>query len=172
MKEETEWLLTLFPNEDESVVVLGHNDLNLGNIVYDPESGVVTLIDFELAKLNFQASDIAVHFTQFGGNFGPDIVYQADLFPEEDLQKKWIKCYLKAYRELNPTHAAKIDFESDFQRLFQEVRRLVLVAQFREGVILAAIGKQGFIPEDHVLPTSKARLRHYWQLKQQFLSRK
>lgn len=74
---EINWLVTLFPDEKSQVIVLGHNDFNSGNVIYDAKTEKVTFIDFEMAKLNYQGWDIARHFTQFGGNYGNgDAVYK------------------------------------------------------------------------------------------------
>lgn len=57
-------------NKIQSPVVFAHNDLLLGNILYDPSSeSKVTFIDYEYADYNFQAYDIGNHFDEFAGTF-------------------------------------------------------------------------------------------------------
>lgn len=51
-----------------SPVVFAHNDLLLGNILYDEQSETnVIFIDYEYADYNFQAFDIGNHFAEFAG---------------------------------------------------------------------------------------------------------
>lgn len=55
-------------NKIQSPIVFAHNDLLLGNILYDPTSDQkVTFIDYEYADYNFQAYDIGNHFAEFAG---------------------------------------------------------------------------------------------------------
>lgn len=62
--------LYLAVNKIQSPVVFAHNDLLLGNILYDPSSeSRVTFIDYEYADYNFQAYDIGNHFDEFAGTF-------------------------------------------------------------------------------------------------------
>lgn len=57
-------------NKIQSPVIFAHNDLLLGNILYDPSSeSKVTFIDYEYADFNFQAHDIGNHFDEFAGTF-------------------------------------------------------------------------------------------------------
>lgn len=53
----------------QSPIVFAHNDLLLGNIIYDANSGNVTFIDYEYAERNYQAFDIGNHFAEFAGWF-------------------------------------------------------------------------------------------------------
>lgn len=50
-----------------SPVVFCHNDLLLGNVIYEKASDRITFIDYEYAGHNFQAFDIGNHFTEFAG---------------------------------------------------------------------------------------------------------
>lgn len=51
-----------------SPVVFAHNDLLLGNILYDEQGEAnVIFIDYEYADYNFQAFDIGNHFAEFAG---------------------------------------------------------------------------------------------------------
>lgn len=44
-----------------------HNDLLLGNIIYNSKTSKVSFIDFEYAMLNYPAFDVANHFNEFAG---------------------------------------------------------------------------------------------------------
>lgn len=52
-----------------SPIVLAHNDLLLGNILYNPKRESVVFIDYEYTAFNYQAFDIANHFAEFAGNY-------------------------------------------------------------------------------------------------------
>lgn len=52
-----------------SPVVFAHNDLLLGNILYDEKQESVIFIDYEYTAFNYQAFDIANHFTEYAGNY-------------------------------------------------------------------------------------------------------
>ncbi len=52
-----------------SPIVFCHNDLLLGNVVYEKSTDRITFIDYEYAGQNFQAFDIGNHFTEFAGVF-------------------------------------------------------------------------------------------------------
>lgn len=49
-------------------IVFCHNDLLLGNILYNESKKTINFIDFEYAAPNYQAYDIANHFCEFAGN--------------------------------------------------------------------------------------------------------
>jgi len=44
-----------------------HNDLLLGNIIYNNKTSKVSFIDFEYAMPNYVAFDVANHFNEFAG---------------------------------------------------------------------------------------------------------
>lgn len=66
LKEEYNFLYKKF-SKSGSPVVYAHNDLLIGNILYDEKKNSVTFIDFEYTAYNYQAFDIANHFAEFAG---------------------------------------------------------------------------------------------------------
>lgn len=56
-------------------IVFAHNDLLLGNILYNQKENTVTFIDFEYTAYNYQAFDIANHFAEFAGKINIHIKY-------------------------------------------------------------------------------------------------
>lgn len=56
-------------------IVFAHNDLLLGNILYNQKENTVTFIDFEYTAYNYQAFDIANHFAEFAGNINTHTKY-------------------------------------------------------------------------------------------------
>jgi len=53
----------------ESPIVYAHNDLLLGNILYNQKQETVVFIDYEYTAFNYQAFDIVNHFLEFAGNY-------------------------------------------------------------------------------------------------------
>lgn len=66
VRSEVERLFAVY-DEIDSPVVFAHNDLLLGNILYDESEKKVTFIDYEYADFNYQAYDIGNHFDEFAG---------------------------------------------------------------------------------------------------------
>lgn len=108
-------LLTL-----NSRVVYAHNDLLLGNVIYNKKENKVTFIDYEYTGYNYQAFDIANHFAEFSGVDTPDY----SLYPDESLQKAWLKIYLEAYKNTNEVP------ESEINELYYQVNKFVLLTHF------------------------------------------
>lgn len=50
-------------------VVFCHNDVILPNAIYMENQNRVAFIDYEYAGYNYQAYDLAIHFTSFAGTF-------------------------------------------------------------------------------------------------------
>lgn len=53
----------------ESPIVFAHNDLLLGNVIYNKDEGTVAFIDYEYATYNYRGFDIANHFNEFVGEY-------------------------------------------------------------------------------------------------------
>ncbi|XP_051169098.1 ethanolamine kinase [Leptopilina boulardi] len=119
LKDEYNFLYEKFSHSG-SPVVYAHNDLLLGNILYDEKKNSVTFIDFEYTAYNYQAFDIANHFAEFAGTDHPDY----SLYPDKNLQKAWLKIYLEAYNETN------IITEEEVEELYGEVKKFVLLSHF------------------------------------------
>ena len=64
--EELSWLEEMLCQLNDELVFC-HNDLLLGNILYDEIEHSIEFIDFEYAGANYQSYDIANHFCEFAG---------------------------------------------------------------------------------------------------------
>uniref|UniRef100_A0A6A7G5F4 ethanolamine kinase n=2 Tax=Hirondellea gigas TaxID=1518452 RepID=A0A6A7G5F4_9CRUS len=71
-------------------IVLCHNDLLLGNVIWRQETDSINFIDFEYFAPNYQPYDIANHFCEFPGLDPVDY----GRYPSEEFQRKWISRYL------------------------------------------------------------------------------
>lgn len=49
--------------------MFAHNDLLLGNVIYNKEEETISFIDYEYAAYCYQAYDIANHFNEFVGEY-------------------------------------------------------------------------------------------------------
>ncbi|XP_026765148.1 ethanolamine kinase [Galleria mellonella] len=113
-------------NKTESPIVFAHNDLLLGNVIYNQREGTIAFIDFEYAAYNYQAFDIANHFNEFVGLSIDDIDYKR--YPNKEFQTSWIKVYLTEYWDgVTPN-------ESDIEKLYTEVQQHALASHFLWGV--------------------------------------
>lgn len=87
-----------------------HNDLLLGNIIYDEKRSHISFIDFEYGAANYTPFDVANHFNEFAGV--DDCHYSR--FPDEDFQRVWIRKYLE--------HAKLQDSAVDVEKFLSWVR--------------------------------------------------
>lgn len=94
LKQEYEALKKELINLNNEVV-FAHNDLLLGNVLYNEKEMSVTFIDFEYTGYNYQAYDIANHFAEFAGNLSicSNIILQMIFFYN-------IICIIKIYFHL------------------------------------------------------------------------
>ncbi|CAG4940598.1 unnamed protein product [Colias eurytheme] len=112
----------------ESPIVFAHNDLLLGNVIYNENNGTVSFIDYEYAAYNYQAYDIANHFNEFVGISIDDIDYSR--YPNKEFQLFWIRTYLTEYfDDLDPE-----TLSSKTEEVYREVQLLSLVSHFMWGI--------------------------------------
>ncbi|KAK4301440.1 hypothetical protein Pmani_026399 [Petrolisthes manimaculis] len=74
-------------------VVFSHNDLLLGNVIWNNNQRTVNFIDYEYGGPNFQPFDIANHFNEFAGVDEVDY----NRYPNKAFQYKWLRTYLAGY---------------------------------------------------------------------------
>ncbi|KAJ8724981.1 hypothetical protein PYW07_015939 [Mythimna separata] len=139
-----------------SPVVFAHNDLLLGNVIYNKDEGTISFIDYEYAAYCYQAFDIANHFNEFVGLSIEDIDY--DRYPCEEFQLMWIKVYLATY--------LKVDHPSDAQisQVYTEVQQLALLSHFLWGIWSLVQFEHSDIDFDFGR-YAEIRLNRYYELK-------
>ncbi|XP_011647399.1 ethanolamine kinase 1 isoform X2 [Pogonomyrmex barbatus] len=106
-----------------SPIVFAHNDLLLGNVLYNKKQESVVFIDYEYTAFNYQAFDIVNHFTEFAGFDNPDY----SLYPDENFQKLWLKEYLQTY------NATSNVSEKDVDKLYWQVTKFTPMPHFLWG---------------------------------------
>ncbi|XP_053599660.1 ethanolamine kinase isoform X2 [Plodia interpunctella] len=144
----------------ESPVVFAHNDLVLGNVIYDQSEGTVAFIDYEYAAYNYQAYDIANHFNEYVGLTIEDIDYNR--YPNKDFQEKWIRVYLAEYTQ------TETPSESEILKVYKEVQRLTLASHFSWGVWSLVQYEHSTIDFDFGR-YAEIRLHRYYEIKDKIL---
>jgi thiamine kinase-like enzyme len=80
-------------------LALCHNDLTPANILWDESTQSLGLIDYEYSLWNWPEYDIANHFFECVG-----LDFDISLFPQLDFQKRFIRTYLTALYDKEPTN--------------------------------------------------------------------
>ena len=107
----------------QSQLVFCHNDTVHRNLIYNSDDDSVSLIDFEYSGPNFLSFDIGNHFCGFVGL--DDMNY--DLYPDEDLQKVWIRMYLKEAALLRGEDARSVT-DTTIHTLYREANKFALAS--------------------------------------------
>uniref|UniRef100_A0AAG5DNQ5 ethanolamine kinase n=1 Tax=Anopheles atroparvus TaxID=41427 RepID=A0AAG5DNQ5_ANOAO len=142
----------------DSPVVFCHNDLLLGNVIYDAARERVTFIDYEYAAPNHQAFDIGNHFTEFAG------IEKIDYgrYPGRAFQLRWLGEYLREY-------TGDLASEDDVQRLYVQVNQFALASHFFWAVWALIQAEHSTIDFDFV-QFGTTRFREYRGKKDEFLA--
>ncbi|XP_013406296.1 ethanolamine kinase 1 [Lingula anatina] len=149
-----------------SPVVFCHNDILCANLVYDASQDKVVFIDYEYADYNYQAFDIGDHFCEFAGV--DDVDYS--LYPDKDLQLKWLRTYLECEKELKNLPASDVT-DKDVEILYVQVNKFALLAHFFWGVWAILQARFSNIEFDFVQYAAQ-RFGEYFNRKHEFLALK
>lgn len=95
----------------QSPIVFSHNDLHQGNILFAKNSKKrpnledrVVFIDFEYCSYNYRAYDIANHFCEWCFQYDtpeyPHFNFFENRFPNEKIQREFVRNYLEQRRQL------------------------------------------------------------------------
>lgn len=141
-----------------SPTVFCHNDLLLGNVIYNAERGQVTFIDYEYASFNHQAFDIGNHFTEFAGI--DEIDYGR--YPEREFQLRWLRVYLEEFTG-GPCS------DDDVERLYVQVNQFALSAHFL-WTIWALIQAEHSTIDFDFIQFGQNRYEEYRQRQDEFLA--
>lgn len=120
LRKEINWVKELLV-DCKSPIVLCHNDIHSANIIYDEETGNMKLVDYEYTGPNYLAFDIADHFCEFAGVENVD--YRK--YPEEGVQKRWIRMYLEEVQSLRGENEVEI-YDKIVQEMYDDIGKLVL----------------------------------------------
>ncbi|KAF4520781.1 hypothetical protein B566_EDAN011433 [Ephemera danica] len=176
-KEQLETELSLLESQLRplnSPLVFSHNDLLLGNVVYDETKGAVTFIDYEYAAYNHQAFDIGNHFNEFAGVSNVDY----SLYPDQKFQRAWLQVYLREYKTLAPHSLSNgqdenghSDEPSDEEvgRMLVMVNKFALASHFLWATWALVQAEHSTIDFDY-LGYASTRLSEYFARKDEFLT--
>jgi ethanolamine kinase len=92
----------------QSPVVFCHNDLQVGNVIYNNDRDCVAFIDFEYGAPNFRGFDIGNHFNEFGGIEG-----NWEKYPDAQIRAKWFNDYLTTILGQTPTDIQVSELERE-----------------------------------------------------------
>ncbi|ETN67618.1 choline/ethanolamine kinase [Anopheles darlingi] len=127
-----------------SPVVFCHNDLLLGNVIYDKDHEKVSFIDYEYAGVNHQAFDIGNHFAEFAGI--DEIDYER--YPSREFQLRWLTEYLLEYHGYDKYLPGKVEDEAEY--LYVQVNQYALAAHFMWAVWALVQAEHSAIDFDYV----------------------
>ena len=137
----------------DAKVVFCHNDLLAANIMINPQTRDIQLIDFEYGGYNFAAFDIANHFNEWaGGTDNGKPIYSK--FPTREQREFFLQSYLGPGTSPNTLHA-----------LLAEVDAFVLVNHLYWGLWAVNQAKaEGCLGFDYLLYASNRIKRFYEHL--------
>ncbi|KAI9333203.1 kinase-like domain-containing protein [Zopfochytrium polystomum] len=138
-------------------IVFSHCDLLCNNIIYTPRTDTVQFIDYEYGCYAPRGFDIGNHFCEHAG-----FDCEWERYPGEAFQKQWLKAYLAASGEPNPSR-------EDIQRLYAEVNKYALAAHLYWGLwalVQAEISDLDFDYAGYAM----LRLTEYLRRKAEFLA--
>ncbi|XP_060525462.1 ethanolamine kinase 2 [Cylas formicarius] len=139
-------------------VVFCHNDLLLGNIIWNESSNHVTFIDYEYAGFNYQAFDIANHFAEFAGV--DEVDYSR--YPSKTLQMDWLSTYLVEFTGNIPTKA-------ELDSLYVIVNKFVLLTHLFWGIWGLIQAEHSYIDFDFI-KYAKTRFDEYFSRKEHLIA--
>ncbi|KAJ3324575.1 Ethanolamine kinase [Boothiomyces sp. JEL0866] len=142
----------------ESPVVFCHNDLNAANLIYDPEQGCCSLIDYEYGCHNYRGFDIGNFFCEFGG-----IECDFSKYPNEKIQKEWIKAYLKE------KDGQEIVSDAELHGIYREILSFSLASHFFWSLWALIQAEISVIDFDYIEYALK-RLDEYYARKDEWLA--
>merc|ERR1712071_131922 len=95
--------------------VFCHNDLLVGNILWDSKRGEVNFIDYEYAGWNYAAFEIGNHFNEYTGL---DVLDYRKYYPSREKRSKWCRTYIESVKlstsgDYEVTDALVSDFVDD-----------------------------------------------------------
>lgn len=143
-----------------SPIVFCHNDLLLGNVIYNEKEHDVTFIDYEYAAPNYQAFDIANHFTEFVGLDKFDY----SLYPDKEFQTSWLRTYLTELEGHEPT-------DEQIETIYVQVNKTVSLTHIFWGVWSLVQAEHSSIDFDY-MGYAAVRFNEYFKKKDQLLSLK
>ena len=150
-------------SDSQSPIVFSHNDLLLGNLIFNRETQKVTFIDLEYGENNYREFDIANHLCEFVGI--DDVLDYDKHYPSEEFQKEWLSRYLEVYEGRKEQDPERI------HRMYVEVNKFALCAHLIWAIWAFVQAKNSSIEFDF-MDYGLQRLKEYNKRKSAFLALK
>jgi len=150
-----------------SPIVFCHNDLLLGNVVWNKEEGRTYFIDYEYGAFNYLAFDIANHFNE---HTGTEAVFDQSLFPDREYQLRWLTNYIrhsKALEQGSPASEVEVS-EEEVGELFKDVQRHTILSDLMWGIWAVRQANVSTIDFDFV-GYAISKFGGFWEKKSKFL---
>uniref|UniRef100_A0A0P4WDP0 ethanolamine kinase n=1 Tax=Scylla olivacea TaxID=85551 RepID=A0A0P4WDP0_SCYOL len=141
-------------------IVFSHNDILLGNVIWDELTRKASFIDFEYGAANYQAYDIANHFNEFAGVDEVDY----NLYPSKEFQCRWLCSYLAHYFGKSKT---EID-EKEIEKWYIWTNKFALASHLFWGTWAFVQAHYSYIDFDF-LEYGIIRFDEYFRRKEEFL---
>lgn len=138
--------------------IFSHNDVLSGNVLKDPATGEVRLIDFEYGGCNFRGFDIANHWNEWAGGTqeGMNGVPEYGRFPTSLQQLDFCKAYLRKAQ----------GSEEGVEALVKESLKFVLVNHWYWGMWALNRAAEEGIKEFDYIQYARHRLARYYAVKE------
>lgn len=140
-----------------------HNDALAGNILRNPDTGELFLIDFEYGGANYRGFDIANHWNEWAGGTKPEHngVCEYDRFPSSEQRTAFCRAYLEQLgRDSNDAAVAVLVAES---------QRFVLVNHWYWGLWAINQAVLEGISDFNYIRYAESRLGQYYRVKAEYL---
>ncbi|XP_059652048.1 probable choline kinase 2 isoform X2 [Cornus florida] len=149
---------------DDQRIGFCHNDLQYGNIMFDEETRLITLIDYEYASYNPVAYDIANHFCEMAADYHTETPHNLDFskYPGLEERKRFLRMYLSS-SGYQPS-----EMEMEMEQLAQDVEKYTLASHLIWGLWGIISEHVNEIDFDY-MEYARQRLQQYWLRKPELL---
>ncbi|KAL7504965.1 hypothetical protein ACHAXN_002519 [Cyclotella atomus] len=157
--------------DGSSDVAFCHNDMLAANIMRDPATNKIQLIDFEYGGTNYKAFDIANHFNEHAGGTTAEEGATPDYnkFPKEERQKMFCIEYVKKVNELK-SHDG--DAQQEAMDLLDQVKEFVLINHLYWGLWAVNQAAEEGCEEFDYLTYATNRFNQFYKQKAEWESEK
>lgn len=138
----------------EQHLVFSHNDLNHGNILFDPARDHMVFVDYEYSGMNFRGFDIGNHFSEYAG-----LDLDWSRYPTEAQQFLFLRAYL-----------GDAATEDELRSLAIEANKWSLVSHLLWYIWASIQSKISDITHFSYTRYASLRLQEYYRKKELFLA--
>mmetsp|Transcript_16198 Transcript_16198/g.41584 ORF Transcript_16198/g.41584 Transcript_16198/m.41584 type:complete len:625 (-) Transcript_16198:81-1955(-) len=168
LRGEIEWLERLLQHTP-SPTVFCHNDLQMGNIMYDEATDRVVFIDYEYGSYNYRGYEFGNHFCEWMFDYQvpdfPGFSYTPTFYPSKSRQEIFFRNYLVSCGSRKGKSADPLGVsQQQLDDLYAETSRYALASHFLWG-LWSVIQSASSDIEFGFLEYGKVRLQEYFARK-------